>query len=60
MRAHKVKKRFNDINDDVNIALATKADGVHLGENDMPLKRPVHFGDDFIIGISCYNSIQKH
>ena len=54
------KKGLLIINDDVNIALTTKADGVHLGENDMPLNtaRSV-LGDDFIIGISCYNSISK-
>ena len=54
------KKGLLIINDDVKIALDTKADGVHLGENDMPLNtaRSV-LGDDFIIGISCYHSISK-
>ena len=48
------------INDDVKIAFSTKADGVHLGENDMSLNQARNIlGDDSIIGISCYNSISK-
>jgi len=48
------------INDDVNIALDTKADGVHLGENDMSLSQArAILGNDYIIGISCYSSIPK-
>ena len=54
------KKGLLIINDDVNIALATKADGVHLGENDISLNHARSIlGDDSIIGISCYHSISK-
>ena len=54
------KKGTLIINDDVNIAHNTKADGVHLGENDMPLNQArTILGVDSIIGISCYNSISK-
>jgi len=41
------------VNDRVDIALTSKADGVHLGQNDLPVevvRRLVP--DDFIIGIS--------
>ena len=48
------------INDDVNVALDTMADGVHLGENDMSLNQARSIlGNDSIIGISCYNSIPR-
>ena len=54
------KKGLLIINDDVNIAYKTKADGVHLGENDMSLNQArTILGVDPIIGISCYNSISK-
>ena len=54
------KKGTLIINDDVNIADKTKADGVHLGENDMSLNQArTILGVDPIIGISCYNSISK-
>ena len=54
------KKGLLIINDDVNIAFATKADGVHLGENDISLNQARSIlGDDSIIGISCYDSISK-
>lgn len=39
------------IDDKVEIALKTKADGVHLGKNDMsPLEAREMLGEDFIIG----------
>ena len=54
------KKGLLIINDDVNLAFDTKADGVHLGKNDMSLKQARSIlGNHFIIGISCYNSIPK-
>lgn len=42
------------INDRVDIALVCGADGVHLGQSDLPcseVRKAV--GDDFIIGVSC-------
>jgi len=47
------------INDRVDIALAVKADGVHLGQDDLPpeaVRRVV--GPDFIIGYSTHNPEQ--
>lgn len=43
------------INDRVDIALATDANGVHLGQEDMPLKTARKLlGNDKIIGISAH------
>ncbi len=42
------------INDRVDVALAVKADGVHLGQTDMPLETAKEIlGDSMIIGISA-------
>jgi len=42
------------VNDRVDIALAVEADGVHLGQTDMPLALARRIaGDRLIIGISC-------
>ena len=47
------------INDDVQLAIETGADGVHLGRDDCPFTEArALLGDDAIIGISCYNEIQ--
>ena len=44
------------INDNVNIALKSGADGVHLGEKDMPIKDAIKMlGKDKIIGASATN-----
>ena len=64
-KAHKTKTicdKFNVpliINDRIDIALAVEAAGVHLGQDDMPLKyaRTI-LGPDKIIGISA-NSIEE-
>jgi len=46
------------INDDVALAAAIGADGVHLGKDDMTLTAArVQLGEQAIIGASCYNSI---
>jgi len=48
------------INDYVDIALELGADGVHLGENDPEIKfARKKLGDKKIIGVSCYNSIER-
>jgi thiamine-phosphate pyrophosphorylase len=41
------------INDRVDVAIACRADGIHLGQDDMPcaLARPI-VGEDMIIGVS--------
>jgi len=47
------------VNDDPTLALALSADGVHLGRNDMPCRDARHLlGDNAIIGVSCYSSMQ--
>ena len=47
------------INDDVGLAKASGADGVHLGKDDMPVDAARSLlGDSAIIGISCYNDIE--
>lgn len=44
------------VNDDVELALRTEADGVHIGRADaaLPAARE-RLGDGFIIGVSCYD-----
>ena len=55
----RLTKKFNAtliINDDIKLALSTKADGVHLGQTDAQLSEArKQLGDNAIIGISCYN-----
>lgn len=48
------------INDDVALAAAIGADGVHLGERDVDIAtaRDV-LGPQAIIGVSCYNSFER-
>ncbi len=44
------------INDDVNLARNSHADGVHLGCDDLTISAArTQLGSDAIIGISCYN-----
>ena len=47
------------VNDRVDIALALKADGVHLGQDDLPpaVARQI-LGNDAIIGLSTHNLAQ--
>lgn len=47
------------INDRLDIALAVKADGVHLGQTDMPVESARRLlGQDAIIGFSTHNIAQ--
>jgi thiamine-phosphate pyrophosphorylase len=56
-------RRFNAVfivNDDVELALQTNADGVHLGRDDgdiAPARSSL--GADRIIGVSCYGSLAR-
>jgi len=49
------------VNDRLDIALATKAGGVHLGEKNLPpeevrrLVKPLQREEDFLIGVSCHS-----
>ena len=48
------------INDDVDLALAAGADGVHLGREDEVLgDARARLGDAAIIGVSCYNEASR-
>lgn len=48
------------INDDLELCIRSKADGVHLGKDDGDiLNARERLGSDAIIGVSCYNSLEK-
>lgn len=48
------------INDDIELAIQANADGIHLGKDDAALETARQtLGNDKIIGISCYNSIER-
>jgi thiamine-phosphate pyrophosphorylase len=50
------------IDDNVHLVKKIKADGVHLGKNDMPIAEAREIlGDDFIIGgtVNCFEDILK-
>ncbi|MCY7355465.1 MAG: thiamine phosphate synthase [Lysobacter sp.] len=48
------------VNDDADIAGAIGADGVHLGEHDDHINNVrVQLGGDAIIGVSCYDDVQR-
>jgi len=47
------------VNDDLDIAMACDADGVHLGQDDLsPIAARHRAGNDFIIGLSTHTSEQ--
>lgn len=47
------------INDDVELAAAVDADGVHLGRDDItPEEARVRLGPRAVIGVSCYDSLE--
>lgn len=46
------------VNDDVELALAVKADGVHLGQGDSELRHArKRLGPECIIGITCHDQL---
>lgn len=48
------------INDDINLAEAVAADGVHLGREDGAIEAArTRLGSEAIIGASCYNSFAR-
>jgi len=48
------------INDDVELAHKSGADGVHLGKNDTAIEiAQQRLGKQSIVGISCYNEIER-
>ena len=47
------------VNDDIQLAKLSHADGVHLGENDDDISEARHIlGNKAIIGVSCYNDLE--
>ena len=52
-------KKLLIINDYPDVALGSQADGVHLGQNDLPVKEArMILGPDKLIGVSCHNLAQ--
>ena len=48
------------INDDVELAMAAGASGVHLGSTDLPIRQTrKRLGPRAIIGVSCYNDLER-
>ena len=47
------------VNDDVSMAKDISADGVHLGQNDEDIKKARMILGEKIIGISCYNDLER-
>jgi len=48
------------INDDIELAKAVNAHGVHLGKNDLSLRHARQvLGENAIIGVSCYNDLDR-
>lgn len=47
------------VNDDVHLALAVGADGVHIGQEDLPIEKVRELvGEDMIIGLSTHSPAQ--
>jgi thiamine-phosphate pyrophosphorylase len=56
-RAHRVPLI---VNDDLDLAVAIGADGVHLGRDDAPLAvARQRLGQDAIVGVSCYAEFDR-
>ena len=48
------------VNDDLDLALDVRADGVHLGGSDLPCgEARRQAGPGFLIGVSCYDSLSS-
>ncbi len=48
------------INDDIELAIAVNANGVHLGKEDGDIREARKMlGETMIIGVSCYNDLNK-
>jgi len=48
------------INDDVELAVRAGADGVHIGKEDGAIVQArQHLGEDAIIGVSCYDFVER-
>ena len=47
------------IDDRPHLAQEIKADGIHIGKDDMPISQARKIFTDGIIGVSCYGSVRK-
>jgi thiamine-phosphate pyrophosphorylase len=48
------------INDNIELAARVGADGVHIGKEDGAIAQArKHLGDDAIIGVSCYDFVER-
>lgn len=48
------------VNDDVELAFAVDADGVHLGKDDAPVALArARLGRSAVIGVSCYDELER-
>ncbi len=48
------------VNDDLDLAIQSHADGIHLGRDDTdPTAARERLGEDAIIGVSCYNDLPR-
>lgn len=55
----KDRKALFIINDHIDVAIACGADGLHLGQEDLPLKQARKIlGEEKIIGVSCHSLSQ--
>lgn len=46
------------VNDHISIGLSVKADGIHIGQDDMPIEEVRRMAPDMIIGLSTHNKNQ--
>lgn len=46
------------VNDHVDVALASGADGVHLGRSDLPIAAARSLGPDLLLGATCRDATQ--
>lgn len=47
------------VNDRVNLAIKSDADGVHVGEEDENIEKVMEVMKGKIVGVSCYGSIER-
>jgi thiamine-phosphate pyrophosphorylase len=48
------------VNDDIDLVLDSRADGVHLGKDDAPVHAArAMLGRGALIGVSCYNDLER-
>ncbi len=63
LRICRARGAYLIVNDDVELALAVGADGVHLGRDDHPLEELAavrkRLGPERILGVSCYDDLQR-